>query len=552
MLFGGAGADRVDGGSGTDTADYLASGAGVTVNLATGVVSGGDAAGDTLSGIENVTGSAYSDSLTGDAGANLLDGGAGNDTLAGGAGADSLIGGIGTDTADYLASGAGVTVNLATGSASGGDAAGDTLSGIENLAGSSHNDNLTGTSTTNVLAGGSGSDSLYGGGGSDTLVGGSGSDLLDGGTGADRADYSASGSGVTVNLATGVASGGDAAGDTLVGIENLTGSSFADSLTGGSSGNVLDSGAGNDTLAGGAGNDTFTGGLGRDTIELGPSGGADRITDFNTSLTGSQTEDQLDVSDLTNLDGSAVKSFDVAVSDDGGGNALLTFPGGETVVLVGVSPATAGTPGMLNQMGVPCFAGGTHILTPLGARRVEDIAPGDLVTLADGGAAPVLWHGTRALSATDLTDLPHLRPIRLKAGRFGLTRDLIVSPQHGLRVAGGLVRARHLAALRRGARVARGIRSVIYHHLLLPRHALIVAEGAATESFYPGPQAVATLSPADRISLAAALGLDPIAAVAPARITATYGPRCLPLHNWTEVVALCGHPADDQIRPRAA
>jgi Ca2+-binding RTX toxin-like protein len=92
--------------------------------------------GDTLTTIENLTGSNYNDTLTGDAGANVLSGGTGNDTLAGGAGADTLTGGSGTDTADYSASGSAVTVNLLTNVNTGGDAASDSLSGIENVTGS--------------------------------------------------------------------------------------------------------------------------------------------------------------------------------------------------------------------------------------------------------------------------------------------------------------------------------------------------------------------------------------------------------------------------------
>src|SRR5213078_1917485 len=106
-----------------------------TVNLATNVNTGGDAAGDSLSGIENITGSAYDDTITGDANANVL---------SGGAGADTLIGGGGTDTADYSASASAVTVNLTTNVNTGGDAQGDSLSGIENLTGSAYDDTLTG------------------------------------------------------------------------------------------------------------------------------------------------------------------------------------------------------------------------------------------------------------------------------------------------------------------------------------------------------------------------------------------------------------------------
>jgi Ca2+-binding RTX toxin-like protein len=350
-LDGGAGADVLIGGDGTDTADYSLSAAGVTVSLLTGLGAGGDAQGDTLGGIKNITGSAQADTLTGDGAANTLDGGSGNDTLIGGAGADTLIGGPGTDTASYASSGAGVTVNLQTGSGSGGDAQGDTLSGIENITGSAFADVLTGDGGANTLVGGAGADALNGGGGTDTadysssaaavnvnllansgaggdaagdtfssieniigsafadmlrgdtgantldgrsgndtLIGGAGADALIGGAGTDTADYSSSAAGVTVNLLTGSGSGGDAQGDTLSGIENITGSAFADTLTGDGGVNTLAGGLGADVLKGGAGNDTLSGGADNDTFvfdatALTPAqpGSAffDRILDYN-------------------------------------------------------------------------------------------------------------------------------------------------------------------------------------------------------------------------------------------------------------------------------
>ena len=122
----------LDGGEGFDVADYLTSDAGVTVNLATGATQGGDAEGDTLTGIEAVRGSQHADRLIGDDAPNLLIGLDGNDTLEGGegddwhlqggAGADLVDGGAGFDFAVYAASDAGVTVNLATGTAAGGHA----------------------------------------------------------------------------------------------------------------------------------------------------------------------------------------------------------------------------------------------------------------------------------------------------------------------------------------------------------------------------------------------------------------------------------------------
>jgi serralysin len=77
---------------------YCESGKGVAVSLLTGLGMKGDAEGDVLTDIENLTGSHHNDILSGDDDANVLDGMAGNDTLKGGGGSDTLIGGMGADT----------------------------------------------------------------------------------------------------------------------------------------------------------------------------------------------------------------------------------------------------------------------------------------------------------------------------------------------------------------------------------------------------------------------------------------------------------------------
>ena len=77
-----------------------------------------------------------------------MNGGGGDDTLIGGAGGDSLTGGTGSgDWADYTTAFSGVTANLASGG-TGGDAAGDTYSTIENLRGSDLADRSPATATT--------------------------------------------------------------------------------------------------------------------------------------------------------------------------------------------------------------------------------------------------------------------------------------------------------------------------------------------------------------------------------------------------------------------
>ena len=95
------------------------------------------------------------DELYGLDGDDVLDGGTDNDVLVGGPGADTLQGEEGTDTANYFHSASGVTVDLAAGTGTGGDAQGDTLTGIEYVIGSDPGDDaLSGTAGADILAGG--------------------------------------------------------------------------------------------------------------------------------------------------------------------------------------------------------------------------------------------------------------------------------------------------------------------------------------------------------------------------------------------------------------
>jgi len=118
-------------------------------------------------------------------------------------------------------------------------------------------------------------DTIDGGAGNDTIEGMVGADVIDGGTGTDTASYASSNAAVSVNLATGVNTGGHAAGDSLTSIENVTGSAFADTLVGSSSANTLNGGAGNDTLTGNGGADAFV---------VATGGGSDTVTDFTTGV----------------------------------------------------------------------------------------------------------------------------------------------------------------------------------------------------------------------------------------------------------------------------
>ncbi len=160
--------------------------------------------------------------------------------------------------------------------------------------------------------------------------------------------------------------------------------------------------------------------------------------------------------------------------------------------------------------GVPCFTEGTMIETPGGARPVESLRVGDLVTTLGSGAQPIRWIASRTIGPDMLAARPELRPIALEPQWTGCHRRILLSRQHAVLVGSNgclgwrLVRADQLARLKGGGvRPADGVRRVTYIHFLLPRHEVVIAEGLAVESFYPGPWALETLSPVARLSLLA-------------------------------------------------
>lgn len=593
-LNAGAGHDTILGGIGDDIAD-LGEG---NDSFGSWSFEGGN---DTVyggAGNDHIIGGGENDLLYGGTGDDSLFGGAGSDSSYGGAGNDMAgitddhntdfydLGENDGDTdaiwfSNYVSTN-GVNVSfsgtdagsysfgsgLATGSFTGAEWLGgtsyaDTLNagadvdGVT-LWGQGGADSIIGGSGSDVIYGGDGSDTIYfgAGAGEDTVYGGSGNDLIDdlGGTIETGASFVDAGDGDDTIWSGGGADsvyGGDGhdrvhaeTGDDLVhagaGDDWVQGDDGNDSLLGEAGNDSLLGGAGSDTLRGGAGNDWLSGGAGADQYHLIEAGGGDTIADFDMGLISGLTTDQLDVSDLCNPDDSPVRAWNVSVSDDGHGNARLTFPQGESLLLQGISPASVSAPGMLAAMGVPCFAAGTRLMTPRGPRPVERILPGDLVSLATGGAAPVLWVGHRPLGAAALAANPGLRPIHIPAGSHGARHDLLLSPQHAVAVSGpggvALVRAGHLARLGWAARQAHRVTRITYHHLLLPRHALVLAEGAQVESLFPGPQLLAALRPADRTRLLACLARN--CPVPPGQTpTDAYGARCLPLLGFAQARA---------------
>jgi len=164
---------------------------------------------------------------------------------------------------------------------------------------------------------------------------------------------------------------------------------------------------------------------------------------------------------------------------------------------------------------VTCFVAGTLIATPEGPRRAEDLCAGDSVLSSDGRVLRLRASLRSSFPVLQVMRDSTLRPIRIRAGALGAglpERDLWVSRQHRMLVRGPVVERMFdeeevlVPAIRLtdlpGIEVDDTPRSVTYLHLVFDRHEVLLAEGAPSESFYPGPLAVETLSPAARSAVA--------------------------------------------------
>ena len=132
----------------------------------------------------------------------------------------------------------------------------------------------------------------------------------------------------------------------------------------------------------------------------------------------------------------------------------------------------------------PCFASGTRIATSRGDVAVEDILVGDEVRTVSGALRPVVWAGSRFVDLARHTNPDLVRPVRIAAGALDTnvpSRDLVVSPDHNLFIEGVLIPAKCLV---NGTTVTSlDVAGVRYHHIELDSHDVILAEGAAAETY---------------------------------------------------------------------
>ncbi|MFN4092774.1 MAG: M10 family metallopeptidase C-terminal domain-containing protein, partial [Brevundimonas sp.] len=328
ILIGGLGNDVLNGGNGTDLADYSGAGAAVTVNLTTGQATGG-AGNDTLSALEDITGTIYNDTLTGDNNANIIRGGGGIDTINGGGGNDTLYAGApgeggGADDIIKQQSTANSSIGTAVSLTGGFDlrartgvndastiphatVVGTTHGGVEYyaitvVAGETINVDIDSAAFDSVLRIVDAADTVLAtnddgpaageGGGTDSFlsftfgaagtyyiqvsqwVSGSGAALVSGPPAAGGAYTmhvsSPSQTAQPIIFSGSTLNGGD-------GADTLFGGSGIDTLTGGIGNDIIDGGGGDDLMGGGTGDDTFYASSAADLIFEGVGEGTDTV-----------------------------------------------------------------------------------------------------------------------------------------------------------------------------------------------------------------------------------------------------------------------------------
>ncbi|MBI1417775.1 MAG: hemolysin-type calcium-binding protein [Limimaricola sp.] len=161
--------------------------------------------------------------------------------------------------------------------------------------------------------------------------------------------------------------------------------------------------------------------------------------------------------------------------------------------------------------GVICFTPGTMLLTADGPRDVASLCEGDHVQTKDNGCVEILWLGRRHVSGARLMVMPHLYPVRLRAGALDAgvpDAGLLVSPDHRMVLRGPRARALFntdevLVTARdliddQAVQIDRSCREVTYVHLLLPQHEVVFANGVETESFHPASAEMGGMGADDR------------------------------------------------------
>jgi hypothetical protein len=363
---------------------------------------------------------------------------------------------------------------------------------------------------------------------------------------ADSTTFTA-GDGTSLKSFTGSSSGPDTViiGDTATVSGNIDTQGGADSVTIGDNGTFngeIRVGSGDDQLTIGSGN-TFVKKItmdgGADNLSVGDNNtfnytidtgdGVDTVTfGDNNTIDELWTGNEADVVDIGFVDSSVAQTIDgvnhnpgtiidvlrIDVSDDRAGfeaellnNGYIKQPDGTYIADGSTDFHIVWNNVQINDFEkiIICFVRGTLLDTPNGPKAVEELEIGDLVDTLDHGPQEIRWIGRRMVPAVG-----KFAPVRIKKGALGNRRDLLVSPQHRMLLTGCqmellfgeeqvLATAKslvddHSILIQPGGLVE-------YHHIMFDQHEIVFAEGAPSESFYSGDQAINSLSEATRDEL---------------------------------------------------
>jgi len=319
--------------------------------------------------------------------------------------------------------------------------------------------------------------------------------------------------GKATNTATGTITGGSSAGAGGFGAYQVDGAPMtnAGTITGGAGGDdggvgvaVVDSTLTNSgSISGGYGG--VTGGVGIElssgsvvtssgTISGGAGGsesgysvqfldGSTLVVDahavFNGEIGGFKYGDTIDITNFAPsvVEGDFNNSTDTITTK---GDGTLQFAGDSGDTFLFTSDGHGGT-----DVTIACFRRGTRILAERGEVPIESLKIGDRVMTQSGIMQPLRWIGRRSYSCETAWGNREVLPIQIRAGALGdglPRRDLWVSPEHAMFIEGMLIPA---SLLVNGESITQEetIDEVTYLHLEFDSHAVIYAEGAASESF---------------------------------------------------------------------
>lgn len=288
---------------------------------------------------------------------------------------------------------------------------------------------------------------------------------------------------------------------------------------------IFDAGDGTDALTGGAGDDRFrfapnnvsgdlvNGGTGNNTVEL-AAGGAGTLDGLGTRfievdqvVLAAGATWTIGFNDTAAFGGSIAgfssdDTFDLAnVAFDAAGTAVLDAKNNLNITADGVlytiqlDPTddftgqsfhltTNGTGTQVTLESAPCYRAGTRILTDRGEIAVEALVVGDNVITGSGAARPIAWIGTRHVDCGRHAEPRLVWPVRVAAGAFGAglpRRELWLSPDHAVFAEDVLIPIKHLM---NGTSIAQvPTDAVIYYHVELSTHDILLAEGLPAESY---------------------------------------------------------------------